>query len=233
MKRETDFLQAGFELKDLSVTGEFRGHAAVFGNVDRLGDRVHPGAFTKSLSAWAARGTWPRVMWKHALPIGHALAVAEDARGLAVEGRLWAADPALGPAIAELKGAQRHLGMSFAYHVDRAELVGGVRELYELELLDDVTITPRPVNPETAAEIKDLRFALDAAAQAEPPRAVLSLGSRAIEGVLRDAGLSRREAKALLSRGLDGLRDAAPPAAAGLTPDCLADLLGAFRKARL
>lgn len=46
-------------------TGEFEAVVSVFGNVDLQGDRVMPGAFTKSLEKWRASGDPIPVIWSH------------------------------------------------------------------------------------------------------------------------------------------------------------------------
>jgi hypothetical protein len=45
--------------------GEFEALVAVFGNVDKGGDRIMPGAFTKTLAAWRASGDPVPVIWSH------------------------------------------------------------------------------------------------------------------------------------------------------------------------
>src|SRR4051812_6077040 len=93
---EADDAAFGFstplELKfaDRGNTGEFSGHAAVFGNTDSHGDVIRPGAFAASLAAHKAAGTSPALLWAHdqAKPVGRILSLAEDQQGLAVKGRL-------------------------------------------------------------------------------------------------------------------------------------------------
>jgi hypothetical protein len=45
--------------------GEFEALVAVFGNVDKGGDRIMPGAFTKTLAAWRASEDPVPVIWSH------------------------------------------------------------------------------------------------------------------------------------------------------------------------
>ena len=79
--------------------GEFEALVAVFGNVDKGGDRIMPGAFTKTLAAWRASGDPLPVIWSHdwTTPDAHiGVAYAKDMkqtdRGLLVKGRLDVAD---------------------------------------------------------------------------------------------------------------------------------------------
>lgn len=78
---------------DTDVAGEFSALVAVFNNVGKGGDRIMPGAFTKTLGAWRASGDPIPVIWSHewASPDSHiGVAYARDmeqtARGLLVKG---------------------------------------------------------------------------------------------------------------------------------------------------
>lgn len=74
-----------FSLKITSLDGEGRtveGYANVFGNLDAVGDIVHPGAFVKTLNE---RGGKIKFLWQHDLsePLGRMVEMHEDAYGLA------------------------------------------------------------------------------------------------------------------------------------------------------
>lgn len=71
--------------------GVLEGYASTFGGPpDSYGDVIAPGAFAKSLAAHKAAGTTPVMLWSHDLsrPVGRWLDLAEDARGLKVQGVL-------------------------------------------------------------------------------------------------------------------------------------------------
>ena len=54
----------GLELKfSTEKPGQITGYGSVFGVVDDYGDIVAPGAFTKSLSDWKAKGKLPKMLW--------------------------------------------------------------------------------------------------------------------------------------------------------------------------
>lgn len=64
--------------------GEFEGYASVFGNIDKVGDTVFPGAFKESLEQ-----TWPKLFVNHdsmGIPPGDWKHIEEDSTGLAVVG---------------------------------------------------------------------------------------------------------------------------------------------------
>lgn len=61
-------------------------YAAIFGNLDRIGERIAPGAFAQSI---AAAPSIP-FLWQHnqSAPIGRVIKMAEDGKGLLIEARL-------------------------------------------------------------------------------------------------------------------------------------------------
>jgi uncharacterized protein len=70
-----------FEVKALGDDGEFSGYASVFGNLDRVGDVVLPGAFAAAIPDFLKDGV---VCWQHDWeePIGKPIECKEDATGL-------------------------------------------------------------------------------------------------------------------------------------------------------
>lgn len=85
------------ELKTLGSdepAGTFEAIVAVFGNVDRGGDIVEPGAFKRTLSARNGRGL-PPIVWSHnwdTPPIGVTTEAEETEKGLRIKGRLFVAE---------------------------------------------------------------------------------------------------------------------------------------------
>jgi hypothetical protein len=77
----------------------FSGYGAVFGNVDAYGDVIAPGAFAETLAMAQKSGIWPAMLLQHGgsmfgggamdqTPIGIWTSLAEDGKGLKVEGTL-------------------------------------------------------------------------------------------------------------------------------------------------
>ena len=66
----------------------FEGYASIYGEPDSFGDTIRPGAFAKTLKN--RKATPVAMLWSHdpSRPIGVWTAMAEDARGLKVKGRL-------------------------------------------------------------------------------------------------------------------------------------------------
>ena len=81
--------------------GTFSGYGAVFGNRDSYGDVIDKGAFKSTLREWEEKGKLPPMLLQHGggifgggaddmLPVGKWTAMEENARGLKVEGQLFA-----------------------------------------------------------------------------------------------------------------------------------------------
>lgn len=200
-----DTFHSPFELKFLKESGVFEGYASVFDVTDSVNDRIAPGAFARSLAAHKAEGRLPPLLWQHdpRQPIGAWREMREDAHGLFVTGELFVND------IIRAKEAYRLLcenvvtGLSIGYRTKNAhrDRKAGVRVLTEVELLE-VSMVTFPANE--FARVNAVKSQLSAGAVPS---------EREFEAFLREAGLSRRQAKGLIAHGYKSL--AARDAAAG------------------
>jgi len=223
--------RASFGLRELKLAPSesndmtFEGYGAVFGNVDSYGDVIQPGAFAESLAAAAKSQVWPAMLLQHGgwgmgaedmTPIGIWTSLAEDGVGLKVSGKL--ADTARGrEAYALLKMDPRPAisGLSIGYiakeWAQRSKPEEPRRTLKKVDLLE-VSLVTFPANGKARIS------------------AVKSLDNeRDLEAwLMRDAGLSRKEAQIAISHGFKAalrLRDAAEPDAGEL-----ADLAAALQR---
>jgi hypothetical protein len=191
-------LNVPLDLKAVSATGEFEGYGSVFGVKDHGLDIVLPGAFTKSLAEWKAKGKLPPVLWQHDTdePIGPHTEMLEDEKGLYVKGRLLIDDDPLA------KRAHAHMlagsvtGLSIGYILKDWEWSNekGAYLLKEIELWE-VSVVTFPMNE--AAGVTDVKSAL---ARGEVP------APKELERALREVGLSHTQAKGLMAKGYSGLR---------------------------
>lgn len=195
-------MDARLELKFVAQSGVFEGYASVFDLTDSVGDRIAKGAFEKSLAAYKVQGRLPPLLWQHDTkqPIGAWQEMHEDAHGLFVRGTLFVDD------IMRAKEAYKLLregvvsGLSIGYRAlqSHRDQKSGVRVLTEIELLE-VSMVTFPAND--AARIVRVK---EAFSNGEVPC------EKEFEAFLRDAGLSRKQAKGLMSCGYKSLsmRDA-------------------------
>lgn len=177
--------------------GTFEGYASVFGNVDGGNDVMSPGCFSASL---AKRGTGKvKMLWQHDTRhiIGKWLEMREDSKGLWCKGKLFMGVQA-GKECYELMKEGAIDSLSIGYRTKREEWDrdAEVRRLHEVDLLEVSAVTFPMNEMATISLVKS-----DGTLPTE----------REIESYLRDAGLSRNQAKALVAGGhkaMCNLRDA-------------------------
>ena len=206
--------RAPFEFKfvegDGAPAGTFAGYGAVFDNKDDYGDVIRQGAFASTLAQAKASGRMPKMLLNHGglpwggqtaeslLPVGAWDHLAEDSRGLEAKGRLINLDTESGK---RLYGAMKEGqldGLSITYIArDFARGTKSSEPRRSITGLDLIELGPVTFPANGLATIGEMKGRL--------PDITF------IERLLRDAGgLSRTEAKALLSEGFKGLplRDA-------------------------
>lgn len=84
-----EVLDIPIEIKEVDIEkGVFEGHAAVFDNIDAVGDVIVPGAFNASIKRKGVRGI--RLLWQHnpSKPIGVFKELREDETGLYFKAQL-------------------------------------------------------------------------------------------------------------------------------------------------
>ncbi len=199
-----------FELKEVDhARGTFSGYGSTFGNIDHGDDRVMEGAFSETLKEFKAKGQLPAMFWLHnwSKPIGQWTSMVEDSKGLAVEGALWVEGNEVNAKPIEDAEVVRNLltsngpkGLSIGYDVDESEFVADdddakqlVRNLKKLGLYE---VSPVPYGMNELATVTG--------AKAKKFVGVLPT-KRELEVILRDGGLSWREAKAMVADGWAGL----------------------------
>ena len=115
------------------------GYASTFGNVDRTGDRVEPGAFRRSLLEYPAASIKMLLGHNAEEPVGVWQDAREDSRGLFVKGEILGTRK--GRDIQTLVKAGALEGLSIGYKAIRHRFEGDVRVLEELELREVSIVT--------------------------------------------------------------------------------------------
>ena len=187
-------LDIAFDAKSFHVDEndqrKFAGYANTFDHLDRAGDITMRGAFLKSIQKHLVDGTKPKMLAHHdtTRPIGVWEVMVEDEKGLYVEGRLTQGVRDADEAYALLKDGALD-SMSIGYRVVREEYdrKSGANLLHEVDL-HEISLVAIPANQESV--VTAVKSSHDI---------------RSLEKSLRDAGLSRREAKVLLAKGISGL----------------------------
>ena len=188
---------AELDIKELDESGTFEGYGAIFGNRDAAGDVIVPGAFKASLTEHSIKKSTPVLLWQHdpRQPIGKWMSVSEDERGLRVKGKLTLGVEKAREAYALLQDGAL-TGLSIGYQTVKSgfDRKTGARLLKQVKL-HEISLVTLPAN-------EDARIASVKADFLHPSN---------IEHALRDAGLSRTQAKAIMAKGLgavQNLRDA-------------------------
>lgn len=210
MTEQTVSLQVRFA--PATDQGRFKGTANHYATTDAHGTRFAPGSFRRSLDAHRQRGTWPAMLWSHDArqPIGEWLRIDDGADGLIVDGQLVLEVQQAREALALMKRGLIGLSVGFRPLKER-RAADGVIEFTEVEL-GEVSLVALPSNHKsTITEVRQLPT------------------PRTIERALRDAGLSQKQAKAVMACGLSGLhRDGEDEGSAELA-DGLRDILSSIR----
>ena len=182
-----EFKQVQFKADDVDAeAGLFRGYASTW-DLDSGGDVIVKGAFSKTL---AEKRSQVKILWQHKTdtPIGKPLEMREDERGLFVEGKISDTTHGKDAKILLKDGVIDRMSIGFIANSDAVTVKDGIRYIEELELFEFSLVT-WPMND--AAVIT----------------AVKSLRPKDIERVLREAGLTKSQAAALVNKGLPGLRE--------------------------
>lgn len=184
------------------TAGTFEGYGAVFGSLDSHGDVIEPGAFKRSLREWKAVKRLPPMLLQHAgwwgaddlVPIGVWDDMVEDEQGLWVRGRLLALDTDRGKSVYAAMRAGALDGLSIGY------------------LPKEFTLGTKPDEPARRlkridlVEVSIVTFPANAAARVEHVKGASGWTERDVERLLREAGLSRTDAKTIVAKGCRALR---------------------------
>lgn len=192
---------ASVSLRDLKLASRtartFSGYGSVFGNVDSHGDVIAKGAFRRTLQEHAAANTMPAMLSQHGggpfggemMPIGVWTSMVEDELGLRVEGRLSDTDRGQEAYILLKDGALS--GLSIGYEVRQSTI--GTRAGEPKRTLTDIELW----------EVSLVTFPSNRRARVEAVKGSQGneISQRDCERALREAGLPRELAKAILAKG--------------------------------
>jgi hypothetical protein len=229
-----------FEFKFQGVEGKaghFSGYGSIFGVVDRGGDLIEKGAFSKSLEQWKSRGKLPKMLLQHGggmfggnaadgIPVGKYTEMLEDDFGLRADGFIDPIDTDEGKKIyAGLKNGELD-GLSIGYVVKRksegSKASGARRILHEIDI----------------HELSIVTFPMNEVSLVDSVKSQVLLGPdecRALETILRTKNLSQSDAKKAVSGFKQWLqRDVVDEGDAPRDEDSAAlnDLLATIRGAR-
>lgn len=125
----------------------FEGMASTFGNVDRQGDIIEPGAFAASLERRAASGDPVPALWSHRsdMPIGVFTRMEETEEGLFASGELRMDDTLVSGRIVPQLKSRAIRAMSIGFNVNEERNEGSLRILEKIDLWE-VSLVVFPAN---------------------------------------------------------------------------------------
>lgn len=175
-------------IKAAGEDGSIEGYGSVFGNVDEWDDIIAAGAFKATIAAHKSAGTMPAMLWQHESdePLGVWTEMSEDANGLRLKGKLCLDTSKGKEALALLKmGAINGLSVGFIPKECTYNNDTNIRTLTEIDLWE-VSLVTFPANKK--ARVTNVKSGEEIAAPKDAER------------ILRDAGFSKSDATALVSR---------------------------------
>lgn len=185
---------------EAGAIGAFKGYASTFDTADYGDDVVIKGAFGE------VNHKRVRMLWQHEgdKPIGAWSTIKEDQKGLYVEGKL-VTTTRLGREAYDLMKAGALSELSIGYKTLAAEKGTHrgkpVRKLKSL-LLKEISVVSTAMNPD--ALIEDVKSDLRSA---DRKRVQEQMTEREFERHLRDAGLSAKWSRIIVSKGFAGVED--------------------------
>lgn len=185
---KTKHFDVGFEIKAVNADGTVEGYGSVFGVRDNYDDVISKGAFIQSLKDHKAAGTMPAMLWQHDAdkPIGVWTEMVEDEKGLRIKGQLAMETVKGKEAHALLKmGALNGLSIGFMSKEWAYDRETEVRTLTAIDLWE-VSLVTFPANEK--ARVTNVKSADEMATPKDAEKA------------LRDAGFSKSDATAFVSR---------------------------------
>ena len=151
--------------------GTFSGYGSVFGNIDSHGDIIERGAFKNTLRQWEAKGKLPKMLLQHggffgptddALPIGKYTSMEENAKGLKVEGELFALGTDRGQLIYEGMKSGELDGLSIGYKAKKFTMgtkpQDPTRTLHEVDLFEVSIVTFGSNDKATVGAVKSAQI---------------------------------------------------------------------------
>jgi HK97 family phage prohead protease len=239
----------GTDESQLIAPGTFSGYLARYGNMDDGGDVIAHGAFADSIAKSRATGQMPYMLLNHGgmpwgavttesmMPVGIWDEMHEDQNGLAVTGRIDPMDTDTGRKIYAGMRNRTLSGLSVGYRAQdfvRGTKAGEPKRLITKASLFEGSIVLWPANElATIDSVKSGVIGTVAQAKAALDEEFDPRNPRHLDKLLREAGLSRAEVKAIAATGFKGLnRDAPRDAdAQSALSGLLADLKSALKVA--
>jgi len=199
----------GLDVKAVSDEGVIEGYASVFGGApDAYGDIIAPGCFSDTLTNHKRSGTMPLMLWGHDSsqpPIGNWVDMAQDGKGLWVQGKIALDDP-MGVRVHGALKRKAMKGLSIGYETIESENDPKRPGVQILKAVDLWEVSPVNFPAQPRAAVDNVKSYTSGGNLPSLPE---------FEDFLREAGFSKTQATAIASKGLASLLRGEP----GNAPD--------------
>lgn len=192
------------QFKAIGDKGQVEALVSAFGNVDHIGDRVVPGAFTKTIKEWKTSGDpipvifshdWDDV-WSH---IGVVDDLEEVDRGLKATYTLDIDDNPVAKQVYKLLKRRSLKEHSFGYRIrDERTAKDGANELLDVELLE---LGPTLKGMNEATELLAVKSALEQIADTKAGRRISRATEAELAAAADEAEMLATRIRSLLSAG--------------------------------
>ena len=189
------FIKKTLKIEDVSLkmdgeTGKFSGYASVFGGVDSYGDTILKGAFQHAIAS-----EMPKMFFDHAwdMPIGKWTKAEEDSKGLFVEGELTPGLTLAADVHAAMKNGTLD-GLSIGGYLKKGDYEETEKGRIITKWSKLLEVSPVVFPADSSARITNVKH-MDFESLLPECKT-----ERDIERLLRDAGLGKWEAMAIVSR---------------------------------
>lgn len=183
---------APFEFKAGPETGTFEALVSVFGNIDAVGDRILPGAYTKTLEQWRASGDPIPVIFNHDwgtpdahIGVAHPKDVKQTPKGLVVKATLDVEDNPVAKQVYRLMKRRSLKEFSIGYRVPSGgehQAEDGANDITEIDLVE---VGPTLKGANSEAQLQAVKSALQETEPKPEPRSE--------EDLRREADKAERE----------------------------------------
>lgn len=196
--------QVAYKAEAVNADGTFKGYGSIFGNVDAYNEVVAPGAFANSIKRIKASGDPLPALWQHKSDqvIGGYDVLAEDDRGLKVEGFLMINEIAQAREAHALMQRRVVKGLSIGYYIIDASY-NEKDDIFTLKELDLREVSPVTFPANDQANIEEVKQLVKTGGRLPT--------EREFEEFLRDAGFSKAQALAICARGLKAVGQRGEP----------------------
>ena len=168
----------------------FTAYGNVKNIVDKALDVAMDGCYTRSINEHKRKGTNPRLFWGHdsrALPVGKISRLEEDTKGLLFEGKLSKTTMGNDLYVLAMDNAVDSLSIGYNVISEKWNSVKGYNELHDIDV----------------KEISFVNFACNEESLLQDIKSAMAIGNipsvRELEKLLRDGGLSRKQAMTICS----------------------------------